>query len=101
LPAAILKFLKNNGEQLDAEIAKALAIPMDQLKLQLSKLSTTGDVICCSVTRYVEGTKIEGVSCRLSCDLPMPARGRKPGAPKKDDDADLAPTSFVYGKTDY
>ena len=38
-------------------------------------------------TYYVDGKKIEGTSCRLSCDLPAPARGRKPGA-KKDPDAD-------------
>jgi len=32
------------------------------------------------VTRYVNGNKIEGVSCRLSGSLPTPARGPKPGA---------------------
>jgi hypothetical protein len=89
LKAAILKFLKANGEQLDAEIAKALNISVAQLTIHISQLSATGDVICCNVTKYVKGTKIEGVSCRLSCDLPMPARGRKPGGPKKDDDSDL------------
>jgi len=99
--AAILKFLKNNGEQLDVEIAKALCLPLDQLKLQVSQLSATGDIICCSTTRYVEGKKIEGVSCRLSCDVPMPSRGRKPGAPKKDDDVDLGASSFVYGNTEH
>lgn len=87
--ASILQFLKANGERLDAEIAKALHIPMAQLKTQVAQLSSAGDVICCNVTRYIEGKKIEGVSCRLSCDLPSPARGRKPGAAKKDPNADL------------
>ena len=87
--SSILQFLKNNGEKLDAEIAKALHIPMAQLKTQVSQLSAAGDVICCNVTRYVEGKKIEGVSCRLSCDLPSPARGRKPGSAKKDPNSDL------------
>jgi hypothetical protein len=86
---SILQFLKTNGEKLDAEISKALHIPMAQLKTQVAQLSAAGDVICCNVTRYVEGKKIEGISCRLSCDLPSPARGRKPGAAKKDPNADL------------
>ncbi len=86
--ASILQFLKSNGERLDADIAKALNIPIVQLRNQVSQLSSAGDVICCKVTRYIEGQKIEGVSCRLSCDLPAPARGRKPGV-KKDPAADL------------
>jgi hypothetical protein len=85
----ILQYLKTNGEKLDADIAKALHISMAQLKAQVAQLSASGDVICCNVTKYIEGKKIEGVSCRLSCDLPSPARGRKPGV-KKDPNADLS-----------
>lgn len=85
--AAILKYLKANGEQLDSEISQALNMSMTQLKNQVAQLSASGDVICCKVTRYIDGKKIEGTSCRLSCDLPAPARGRKPGV-KKDPDAD-------------
>ena len=85
---SILQFLKSNGEKLDAEIAAALHIPMALLKTHVTQLSAAGEVICCNVTRYIEGKKIEGVSCRLSCDLPSPARGRKPGV-KKDPNADL------------
>ena len=87
--APILKHLKANGEQLDAEIAKALNIPIAQLRVQVAQLAAAGDVICCNVTRYIDGKKVEGISCRLSCDLPTPARGRKPGGPKKEDDSDL------------
>jgi len=78
--ASILTFLRSNGEQMDAEIAKALQIPLKTLQSQVAQLSLAGEVICCNVTRYIDGQKIEGVSCRLSCDLPAPARGRKPGA---------------------
>ena len=85
---SLLTFLKANGEQLDADIALALKIPLAQLKRQVAQLSASGDVICCNVTRYIEGKKIEGISCRLSCDLPAPARGRKPGV-KKDTSTDL------------
>ena len=81
--AAILKYLKANGEQLDSELSKALDIPMEQLADQVAELSASGDVICCKVTRYIDGKKIEGTSCRLSCDLPAPSRGRKPGAKKE------------------
>ncbi len=87
MKTSILKFLKTNGEQLDSEISQALGIPISKLANQVAELSASGDVICCKVTRFIEGKKIEGISCRLSCDLPAPARGRKPGV-KKDPDAD-------------
>jgi hypothetical protein len=78
--ASILDFLKANGERLDAEIAEALQIPMTLVTRHVSQLSAMGEVICCKVTRFIGGKPIEGVSCRLSCNAPPPARGRKPGA---------------------
>ncbi|MDR0576032.1 MAG: ArsR family transcriptional regulator [Candidatus Accumulibacter sp.] len=84
----ILEYLKANGEQLDADIAAALRIPMPQVRTLVEQLSISGDVICCHVTRYTDGNKIEGTSCRLSCDLPAPSRGRKPGV-KKDATSDV------------
>lgn len=78
--ASILDFLKANGEQLDAQIAEALQMPMTLVTRHMSQLSSAGEVICCKVTRYIDGKPIEGVSCRLSCSVPPPARGRKPGA---------------------
>ena len=80
--ASILDYLKANGEQLDSDLSRALGIPMLQLRNVVAELSATGDVICCKVTRFNEGRKIEGTSCRLSCELPAPARGRKPGVKK-------------------
>ncbi|HQO30446.1 MAG TPA: ArsR family transcriptional regulator [Accumulibacter sp.] len=84
----ILGFLRSNGEQLDVDMAESLSIPLDDLREQIGRLAASGDVICCKVTRFIEGRKIEGTSCRLSCDPPTPARGRKPGA-KKEDDSDV------------
>jgi predicted transcriptional regulator len=78
--ASILEFLKANGEQLDAQIAEALRMPMALVSSHVSQLSSAGEVICCKRTRYIDGKPIEGVSCRLSCHVPPPARGRKPGA---------------------
>ena len=80
MDASILHFLKTNGERLDAEIANALHIPISLVKTHISQLSSAGEVICCKVTRYIDGQVTEGVSCRLSCNLPTPARGPKPGA---------------------
>jgi DNA-binding Lrp family transcriptional regulator len=83
MKAKILDYLKANGEQLDADIANALHIPMPRLKALVEQLAKSGDVICCHVTRFIEGNKIEGTSCRLSCNLPAPTRGRKPGGKKE------------------
>jgi len=76
----ILQFLRNNGEQLDAEIAKALHMPKTTVLSHISQLSSAGEVICCQVTRYFDGKKIEGVSCRLAAYIPPRATGPKPGA---------------------
>jgi hypothetical protein len=64
--ASIIDFLQVNGEKMEAEIAKALQMPMTQVQSQLAQLSTTGEVICCKVTRYLGGKKVEGTSYRLS-----------------------------------
>jgi hypothetical protein len=76
----ILNFLKTNGEGLDADIAKALHMPMALVRSHVSQLSSAGEVISCKVTKYIDGKTIEGISCRLSGNLPTPARGPKPGS---------------------
>ncbi|MEK6208916.1 MAG: winged helix-turn-helix domain-containing protein [Pseudomonadota bacterium] len=80
MKTAILQFLRNNGEQLDAEIAKALHMPKTLVLNHISQLSSAGEVICCQVTRYFGGKQIEGVSCRLAAYVPPRASGPKPGA---------------------
>jgi DNA-binding IclR family transcriptional regulator len=80
MTTSILNFLRTNGEQLDAEIADALHMPKAQVQRHISQLSATGEVICCRVTRYFNGKKVEGVSCRLSAYIPPRATGPKPGA---------------------
>jgi DNA-binding Lrp family transcriptional regulator len=75
----IIQYLKANGEQLNAEIAKALKMPREAVKRQVSQLAAAGDVICCQVTRYLDGKAVEDVSCRLSAYVPPRAPGRKPG----------------------
>jgi len=80
MKANILQFLRTNGEQLDAEIAKALHMSKAQVLNHISELSAAGDVICCQTTRFFGGKKVEGVSCRLSAYVPPKATGPKPGA---------------------
>jgi predicted transcriptional regulator len=80
MKTTILQFLRNNGEQLDVEIAKALHLPKTMVQSHISQLSSAGEVICCHTTRYIEGKQIEGVSCRLSAYVPPRATGPKPGA---------------------
>lgn len=76
----ILSFLRTNGEQMDAEIAKALHMSKPQVLTQIAALSAAGEVICCQTTRFYGGKKVEGVSCRLSAYVPPKATGPKPGA---------------------
>jgi len=77
---AILDFLKSHGDCLDSEIATALKMSRTQVAGQISRLAASGDIICCKVTRYVDGKEIEGMSCRLSGSLPKAAPGPKIGA---------------------
>jgi hypothetical protein len=80
MSASILQHLRTNGEQLDAAIAGALRMTHAQVASHIAQLSVAGEVICCKVTRYNDGKKIEGVSCRLSAYVPPRATGPKPGA---------------------
>jgi DNA-binding IclR family transcriptional regulator len=80
MSTSILTFLRSNGEQLDAEIAKALGMPKALVQKHIAQLSAAGEVICCQATRFVNGKKVEGISCRLSAYIPPRATGPKPGA---------------------
>jgi len=64
--SSVIEFLQVNGEKMEAEIAKALQVPIAVIQTQLAQLSSTGEVICCKVTRFAGGKKIEGTSYRLS-----------------------------------
>jgi hypothetical protein len=79
---ALLQYLKAHGEQLDADLSKALRIPMAQIRKDIAQLAQAGEVICCQVTRFRGETKIEGVSCRMAAYSPPKATGPKPGAKK-------------------
>jgi hypothetical protein len=84
---SIIEFLKIHGERLDADIAQALKMPMSRLKRSVSELTSAGEIVCCRVTRFDGGRKIEGMSYRLANSSPPPSPGRKRG-PKRAPDAD-------------
>jgi hypothetical protein len=63
---SVIEFLQANGEKMEAEIAKALHVPILVLQEQLAQLKSAGEVICCKVTRFAGGKTIEGISYRLS-----------------------------------
>lgn len=77
----ILKYLKDHGERLDSEIAAETGISLENVCLSLSELSAKGDVIMCRTTRFTDGTKVEGMLCRVAGYIPHAAPGRKPKAP--------------------
>lgn len=79
---AIIDYLKLHGEQLDADLASALHMPLEQIRAELRQLSADKAVMMCFVTRYANGTQVEGFACRLSGFIPPPAPGRRPASAK-------------------
>lgn len=79
----ILDFLKANGPQLDAAIAKELGIPVAKVRSHVEDLSLSGELVCCNSVSFRNGARIEGLSCRVSCYTPPAARGRKPAQARK------------------
>jgi DNA-binding Lrp family transcriptional regulator len=79
----ILKYLKNRGEQLDTEIAKAIGMSVESVRNNVSKLSAAGEVMVCRSIRFDNGKQKEQMLCRIAGYIPPAAPGRKPKAPAK------------------
>jgi hypothetical protein len=73
----ILIYLKDRGEQLDSEIATATGISLQNVRLGVSRLSATGEVIVCQSIRINNGKKSEGLLCRIAGYVPPASPGRK------------------------
>jgi len=73
----ILDYLTKNGETMDHDIAVATGNSLASVRATLRDLSASGAVISCNVIRFVDGVKIEGISCRISGTIPQPSPGRK------------------------
>ncbi len=76
----IMQYLKANGQRLDTEIAAAVHMPLAKVRTLLANLSAQGEISKCSVTRFNNGEKIEGMLCRVAGYIPPKAPGRKPAA---------------------
>jgi hypothetical protein len=75
---AVLSHLKKHGQLLDSEISAMTKIPLDEIRRAIEDLSRRGEISLCSVTRYKNGTSVEGLQCRISGYYPPAAPGRKP-----------------------
>lgn len=73
----IIKHLTKHGERLDTEIACETGIPLHVAHQHLQELTAARKVMSCHVTRFVDGVKIEGVTCRLVGHIPKVAPGKK------------------------
>jgi len=79
----VLQYLKTHGQRLDSEIAVATGIPLEQVRRDISALSTMGLITTCSVTRFNGDERFEGIQCRPATFIPPKSPGRKPGAQVK------------------
>lgn len=73
----IIEHLTKHGERLDSEIAHAIGIPLSLAHHHLSALTAQGKVMSCHVTKFVDGQKREGITCRLVGYVPKVAPGKK------------------------
>ncbi len=74
----ILHYLKEQGECLDTDIAKAVGIPLDEVHLQLADLKAKNQVMLCHSTKFVKGKEIKALICRISGYIPPAKPGAKP-----------------------
>jgi DNA-binding IclR family transcriptional regulator len=74
----ILQYLRTHGQRLDSEIAVATGISLSSVRVSLSKLSASGEISTCSVTRFSHGKRIEGFLCRIAGTIPPKVPGPKP-----------------------
>lgn len=76
--STVLLQLKKHGQLLDSEISALTNIPLEEIRQAIEDLSRRGEISLCSVTRYRNGTSVEGLQCRISGYYPPAAPGRKP-----------------------
>jgi len=76
----VLQYLKKHGEKLDSEIARDTGITLANVRLSISKLTASGEVIVCHSIRFEKGEKSEATLCRVAGYIPPVAPGRKPKA---------------------
>jgi predicted ArsR family transcriptional regulator len=75
---AILQCLKKYGQRLDLEIAAELNVALATVRQRLTRLTASGEIIACSVTRFENGKGIDAWQCRVAGFVPPSGPGRKP-----------------------
>lgn len=74
----ILQYLKTHGERLDTEIAEAVGIPLAKARSYLSDLTDKREIMSCHLIKFVNGTKVEGMTYRMAGFIPKAKPGAKP-----------------------
>lgn len=69
--------LKKYGQRLDSEIAAETGLTLVDVRKRFAKLSESGEVIACKLTRFDRGTPVDSLLYRASGYFPPPAPGRK------------------------
>ncbi len=77
---AILEYLKQNGERLDCDIAKATGLSLAEVRVCVAELAARHEVMVCRSIRFKGGKEIDGFLCRIAGYSPPPAPGRKPAS---------------------
>lgn len=76
----ILQHLKKHGQLTDRDIAIATGITLSDVQASLADLTARGEIMGCSVTRYLDGKPVAMMQCRASGTLPAVTPGRKPSS---------------------
>jgi hypothetical protein len=74
----ILQYLQHHGQRLDSEIAAAMGMEIEKVRVAISDLSADGDVLVCRSIQFKEGKPVEAMLCRVSGYIPPASPGRKP-----------------------
>jgi predicted ArsR family transcriptional regulator len=77
----ILQCLQKYGQRLDSEIAEETGIALAKVRKHFARLTETGEVITCKLTRFEKGKPVDTCLYRASGYVPPPAPGRKPKPP--------------------
>jgi len=75
-----LSCLKKYGQRFDSEIASEVKMSLADVHTAFARLSESGHVIACRVTRFEGGKPVDSLFYRASGYFPKAAPGRKPKA---------------------
>ena len=62
----ILQYLQHHGQRLDSEIAAAMGMEIEKVRVAISDLSADGDVLVCRSIQFKEGKPVEAMPMTMS-----------------------------------